>query len=250
MFEITETQLFNYIKCPLRYDAQYNLGITTQNHPSVNELLSKVANAFLIKLMNGEIMPTHLLKRRWDKVCEENQDIISSRSCIGGLSKLLNMYRWAEDKQLIVADMNMPFAYTIVSHQIQVMGQITEALVPNPKDKAKFELLILDFSDRYPDQAILDTKMKYTLDWEACRQRVGNRLELCGIHVHHVKNNKDFYTFRTKEDVTRLNQSIIGICRGIQNNIFYPRESVMCSQCDMKMYCRAWRGPINNAGKS
>ena len=244
MFEITENQLFDYIKCPLRYDAQYNLDIVAQNQPSVNSLIGKVGNAFLAKLMNGEIMPTHILKRRWDKICEENQDIISQKSCLGGMSKLLNMYRWAEDNQLMVADMNIPFAYTIPSHQIQVAGQIAEALVPNSKDKKKYELLVLDFSDRYPDQSILDMKIKYTLDWEACRLRVSNRFELGGIHVHHVKGDKDFYTFRTKEDVTRLNQGIINICRGIQNKVFYPRESVMCSQCEMKLYCRAWRGTI------
>ena len=242
MFETTETRLFDYIKCPLRYDAQYNLGIVTRNHLTINSLLGDVANAFLVKLMNGEIMPTHILKRRWDRLCEENQDIISPKTCLGGMSKLLNLYRWAENQQLIVADMNIPFAYTIASHQIQVMGQISEALVPNQKDEKKYELLVLNFSDRYPDQSVLDIKMKYTLDWEACRQRVSSRFELGGIRIHHVKSGKDFYTFRTKEDVIRLNQSIIGICTGIKNKIFYPRESVMCSGCDMKLYCRAWRG--------
>jgi hypothetical protein len=44
--------------------------------------------------------------------------------------------------------------------------------------------------------------------------------------------------------MVRAKESITAIVKGIQNKIYYPRESVMCAQCDMKLYCRAWRGTI------
>lgn len=244
MIALTENQLFDYIKCPLRYDAQYNIGMVASNHPTVNSLLGKVANAFLLNLMNGKLLLPSQLKRKWDKICEENQDIITSKSNMSGITKLINLYRWAEDVELLVSDMKFPYVYTLPQEQIQVCGEISEALVINSKDSSKYELLALDFSDRYPDQAILDTKLKFSLDWRACQLRYQSRYELTGIHIHHVKSGKDFYTFRTNEDTVRLNKSIAAIAKGIQNDIYYPRESVMCSQCDMKLYCRAWRGTI------
>lgn len=244
MIAITEKQFFDYIKCPLRYDAQYNIGMVAANHPTISSLLGKIGNSFLLNLMNDKVLLPSQLKRKWDRACEEHKDIISPKANMAGITKLLNMYRWAEDQQLLVADMKFPYIYNLPQKQIQFHGEVTEALVPNSRDNKKYELLALDFSDKYPDQALLDTKLKLSLDWKACQLRYRDKYDLSGIHIHHVKTGKDFYTFRTHEDMVRLNKSIIAVAKAIKNKIYYPRESVMCSQCDMKMYCRAWRGTI------
>ena len=71
-YELTETQIFDYIKCPLRYDSQYNLKIVPENHPSFAQLLNVATSAFLLSLMSDKVMSTGLLKRKWDIICETN----------------------------------------------------------------------------------------------------------------------------------------------------------------------------------
>lgn len=241
MIELTENQLFDYIKCPLRYDAQYNVGMAVANHPSMNELLGRVTRAFMVNLMNGKVIPTSQIKRKWDKICEDNH--IVPQKCLEGMGLLLKMYQWAESEQLTVLDINAPFQYSIlnISPQISIRGEVHEYIVP--KDNNRFELLEIDFGNRYPDQAILDMKLRYTIDWNVCRNRIKDA-ELAGIHIHHVKSNKDWFTFRGPDDFVRLDESIKAIASCIDKKIFYPRENVLCSSCDMKMYCRAWRGTV------
>lgn len=234
----TEQQIFDYIKCPLRYDSQYNLKIVPENHPSFAQLLNVTTSAFLLSLMSDKVMSTGLLKRKWDVICEANQDIISPQKCLEGLTALLNMYRWAENEQLIVSDLKIPFTYSEVPHLL-VKGEIGGAIVP--LKRKKFEILYLDYGYKYPDQALIDTKMKYTMDWVAFHMLYPKQ-KLAGIHIHHVKSSKDWYTVRAKEDMLRLREAVRNIAISIKNRLFYPRENVMCSSCDMKMYCRAWRG--------
>ena len=237
-YELTETQLFDYIKCPLRYDSQYNLKIVPENHPSFAQLLNVATSAFFFGLMNGKVMSTGLLKRKWDAVCEANQDIISPQKCLEGLSALLNMYRWAENEQLMISDLKIPFTYTGVPN-VLISGEIEGAIVP--VKRKKFEILYMDYGYRYPDQALIDTKLKYTLDWVAFHDLFPKQ-KLAGIRIHHVKTSKDWYTVRAKEDILRLREAVRNIAVSIKNRLFYPRENVMCSSCDMKLYCRAWRG--------
>lgn len=237
--EITEEQLFDYMNCPLRYDARYRLKAVTKNHPSMNTLLNRVANSFLLALMNGVVLPTSQLKKKWDKICEENRDIISQKKCIEGISDLIKMFQWAEDKQLRVSDVQIPYSYLSSDKNIIVSGIVRGAAIP--MEKGKYELLELDFSSKYPDQAMLDMRLKTTLDWFAC-QRIYRNNELAGVHVHHVKSNRDWFTYRGADEKARLDASVLGIVTGVQQKIFYPRESAFCSSCDMKNYCRMWRG--------
>ena len=237
-YELTETQIFDYIKCPLRYDSQYNLKIVPENHPSFAQLLNVATSAFLLSLMSNKVMSTGLLKRKWDIICEEHQDITSPQTCLDGLTALINMYRWAENEQLIVSDLKIPFTYAGVPN-LFVTGEIEGAIVP--VKRKSFEILYLDYGYKYPDQALIDTKLKYTMDWVAFKTLYPKQ-RLAGIRIHHVKSAKDWYTVRAKEDFLRLREAVRNIAVSIKNRLFYPRENVMCSSCDMKLYCRVWRG--------
>ena len=237
-YELTETQIFDYIKCPLRYDSQYNLKIVPENHPSFAQLLNVATSAFLLSLMSDKVMSTGLLKRKWDIICETNQDIISPQKCLEGLTALINMYRWAENEQLIVSDLKIPFTYAGVPN-LFVTGEIEGAI--DAVKMNSFAILYLDYGYKYPDQALIDTKLKYTMDWVAFKTLYPKQ-RLAGIRIHHVKSAKDWYTVRAKEDFLRLREAVRNIAVSIKNRLFYPRENVMCSSCDMKLYCRAWRG--------
>ena len=242
MIELTEEQIYDYIQCPLRYDARYNLRIADKNHPSLSSLLTRVANSFLLALMNGKVLTTSQIKKKWDVICENHQDMMTPQKCLDGMGLLTKMYLWAENERLRVGGMNIPFTYSLLNHdpQIMVRGEITEAVIP--QTKSSVELLKLDFSNKYPDQASLDMKLKFTLDWKVLTRQLPKDIELAGIRVHHVKTDKDWFTFRHPDDYARMNAALTNVSDCINKKLFYPRETVMCASCDMKMYCSAWRG--------
>ena len=241
VIELSEEQIYDYAICPLRYDSRYNLKIATQNHPSFKSLLDRVANSFLLNLMNNKVLSTSELKKKWDVTCEGYKDIIDQNGCISGMGLLMQMYLWAEEQELCVSDLKSPFLHRIAGSNppVNIRGETAEALIV--KDRKSYELLVIDFSPRYPDQALIDMKTKYTLDWAVYKNFLPDMKNL-GIRIHHVKKNKDWYTFRTEESMQRMNASFRNIATCINEKLFYPRENIMCAACDMKLYCKAWRG--------
>ena len=182
-------------------------------------------------------MPTSSIKSAWDRICEKNPDIITPQKGLDGLGQLMKMYRWAEKVQLRVVDHHIPYSIGIDTRvgRVDFRGHINCIAADNNNE---IYLLDLDFSNRLPNQIFLDTKLKYTLDSLALN-KVYNKWA-AGIKIHHVKNDKDFFSIRKQEDFNRLETAISNIVYSVQQDIFYPRESAFCSSCDMMDFCRAW----------
>jgi len=188
-------------------------------------------------------MTVGTLKKKWDMLCSKYEDMFSPAKTIEGFGLLMKMYQWAQTEQICVSAMSVPFGYStkIDDAKIIIRGETSGALCPT-SHKNKFELLKFDFSSKLPDQAILNMKIKFTLDWFALQKQMPERTELSGIRIHSVKYAKDFYTTRNEEDFKRMEESFKSIAKCIDSKLYYPRETVMCSSCDMKLYCAAWRG--------
>ena len=101
-----------------------------------------------------------------------------------------------------------------------------------------YELLITDFGNKMPEQTLVDMKLKYSLDSYAFQNVYNKRVH--GIRVRNIKNARDFLTFRSQDDFKRLEQAVANVSCCIKNKLFYPRESVMCSICNAKEYCKVW----------
>jgi len=196
--------------------------------------------------MNGNVMTVGTLKKKWDMLCSRYEDMFSPAKTVEGFGLLMKMYQWAQTERICVSAMSVPFGYSTKMDDAKVIirGETSGALCPTAH-KNKFELLKFDFSSKLPDQAILNMKIKFTLDWFALQKQMPEGTELSGIRIHSVKYAKDFYTTRNEEDFKRMEESFKSIAKCIDSKLYYPRETVMCSSCDMKLYCAAWRGPAD-----
>ena len=234
----TEEELFHYLKCPIHYDTIYNKQFSPSTQPNMRTLLDGVKKNFYTQLMLGKVMPTSEIKRRWDKACEMNPDIITQQKCLDGLGLLMKMYRWAEDMQLRIIDQDIPYSIGIDGkngERIDFRGHIDT--VAADKENEVY-LLAMDFANRYPVQSYLDMKLKFSLDSYALNTIYNKQ---AGIKVHHVKNNKDFYSIRKEEDYVRAKTAIANVVFAVHNKIFYPRETTFCTSCDLLHFCKAWR---------
>ena len=234
--QLTERQFYDYMKCPIYYQGGYQYGLTPIDQPSMNKLLNKVAHAFCAQLAAQVVLSRRDVEKMWDRVCKQNSEYITDKKVVDGITALMQFYRWAEDKQLMIGSTDIP--YSIIFNQenpIELIGKISTIAVTPDK---KMELLVLDFERKTPDRAVMDMKLKYTLDAFAFKQLMNKDI---GIHVHHVRSAQDYYTFRANDDFLRLESAVKTIGRCIEEKIFYPRENAFCSSCDMRNYCRAWR---------
>lgn len=232
--KITEEQLFEYIKCPTLYDTKFNKKINAQTKPTLSKSLMELTNAFLLHLSNGRVLAMGELKRKWDMICKK--DSINEVRCLEGLQQIANFYRWAEAKQLRILDIKTPYALTVKGPHgtTEITGEI-ECIAVTPDNK--YELLYIDYGNRQLDQPYLDRKLKYSLDALAFKHMYGEDIY---IHIHYVKGNSEYYSYRNRTDFERLISTIDSISECIQHELYYPRENVFCTSCSIKQVCRAW----------
>lgn len=233
MIELTESQMFDYIFCPAKYDIKYNRRIDIQEPISLPRLLSRVSKFFYTSLVNGKVPSINELKNKWDSISRQYPNFVDSKKNIAGWGMIVNLTQWAAKEQIMVVDVNTFYQLTVGS--VSLKGNLETVLVRPDK---KSELLITSFSDKVPDQIETDMKLKYTLD--AAAFKVLTQKPLDGIRVHSVKSDKDIITTRSEPDFKRLDTTIRNVGRAIEGQVFYPREQNLCSTCTARQYCRYW----------
>ena len=237
VYKITEIQLKDYIRCPIFYRIKYdNNRISVDDPLSMNKLLNQIATGFCVSLMDGIVISPDKLKRKWDMLINRYPDYINSVRARDGLGKLYQFYRWAEVNQLRIADIGSEYIIPIDDengNRIEYHGSlgIISANINNDPEN-----LIIDFSNRYPDQADLDLQLKTTLD------HIGFQLlykcKLAGTRVHNVKGDRDFFTTRDNAMLLGKVKTIIkNVVTALKQNIWYPNESPLCQSCTVRDFC-------------
>jgi len=230
---ITEQQFFDYIHCPALFEMTYIKKIPMEESTSFPKLLEKVAKYFYLHLLNGRIASASELKKKWDSICQANEDKIDNKKVMEGIGLIFKLLNWADREQPVVLDIDT--RYNIHVGNVELVGNMETILAAPNK---KYELLITSFSSRLPDQMMIDMKMKYTLEAYAFNKVYNKPVD--GIRVYSVKHAKDFYTYRTDDDFKRLETAIKSVGESIEKGLYYPREGIMCSSCPAKGYCRYW----------
>lgn len=234
--ELNEEQLFKYMKCPIIYDAFFNKNIFINKDNTLTNLIDRISKSFYLNLMNGKILSADILKRKWDVVCKDNN--LNEHNCLEGLGLIVKLFRWASCEQLLIQDIDIPYNFFVKCNKkiISFKGEISTIALDSNNNPY---LLITDFSSKLPNQSVLDIKTKYTLDCYAYHKMYNKTLN---IKVHHVKTDKDYYTTRGIDDFLRLENTIKNVAISINNNLYFPRESVFCSNCNFSNLCKVWHG--------
>lgn len=232
---ITEQQLFDYMFCPVKYYLKYKSKIVVQEEVTVNKLLTQITKYFYNTVANGKLPSLKQMQNKLDSLCEANKDIITPKKSIEMWGQVYNFYNWACDNKIAVIDTDTKYAITLGEHIVEgTMSPI--AITPNQK----LELLLINFSTRVPDQIEIDTKTKYTLDMMAFN-KANSDMQIDAVRIHLLKQNRDLYTTRNINDYERLNSTVNNIAKSIQNELYYPKETHMCTSCNYRNYCRAWK---------
>lgn len=246
-FTITDKELRDYMFCPAYYDFKYNNKnlANIERKKTENEMLNKVVLSFCASIMDGELLSPKAIKRKWNLVCKNNQDMTNEKIA-EGFSKLMSFYRWAEDQEINVIDALSRYRvkFFINKNSVDLTGDI--GIIAMTKDK-KFEELVVDFSNRRPNQVTLDRSLKFSLSHVGFYYSLPeeDRIELIGTRIFHVKSGEEFYTVRDpRVEAKKIARLSYNVARAINDKIFYPAESPMCSTyCPADTFCAMWGTP-------
>lgn len=232
---LTEQQLFDYMYCPAKYDMKYNKKILIADDVNINQILGQVTKFFYMYVLNNKKTPTfNQLTNKFESLYKPYASVISEKKYTEALFQLRNFYNWACSNMIAVIDSDVKY---VITHKDIVLEGVMNPIAIN-KNK-KLEFLIMNFSNKSLDQLEIDTKMKYTIDMLSFNDS-NKDMKIIGTKIHHVKTGKDFITSRTEMDNDRFLSTLENVAKGIENNIYYPRETPLCSSCSYKHYCRGW----------
>lgn len=233
--KLTEQQLFDFLYCPVKYALKYKNKIIVGEEVTINKLLNQVTKYFYNSVANGKVPTLRQMQSKLDSLCEANKEIVTPKKAVEMWGQVYNFYNWACDNKISVVDTDTKYAITLGEHIIE--GNMNPIAITQNK---QLEILLTNFSSRIPDQIELDTKLKYTLDVMAFNN-ANKDMKIAATRLHLVKANKDMYTTRNSNDFQRLKSTVNNVAKSIQNELYYPRETHMCTTCKYRNYCRAWK---------
>lgn len=230
---ISEIDFLNYMYCPLKMVLS-KTAIT--DRATYNSLLHDTYNSYIKRVTALDKQHNvNTLKHKWDKVCESNQNIISTKRVVEGWGLLFGAYQYLTASDIKFEGVNMSYRIEAPGSGVTLCG----VLDPFIDRGNMFEVLVMSFSNKMPDRQFADMKMKHTIDAYALKQLFGKDTV---FKYHSAYLNQDLYTFRKDKDFKRLETSITNVGKSIEQNLIYPRESHACSTCLCKGLCRAWTG--------
>lgn len=233
---LTENQVWSYMNCPAQFEmARRN--IVPEIPVTIRSFIDQITRYFFSGLMNGTIIPTDKLKKKWDKIWKDNQDFIDNKKGIQGYASIMQLYSWAEKNRIRILDISSPYSLMFKGRNnqlIEIKGMIPFIAV---NLRSVPEIIIMDYSERHTDQVRVDLNLRYTLQCFAYRKQIGRDI---GIHVVNLKYGTDTFSYRNVSDYDRLKRTIADIAYSIDQELFYPREGLGCLTCNISGACRAW----------
>ena len=235
---LSEKDFLNYIKCPLYYKIESNGHNLRQD--SFNTYLHKISDMYIKRVGSTKLLGNfdheNYVKKHRDKVCMENQHLITPKQCIQGWGYLYRIIEFINVTGVEVLDPE-------ITNRIEPEGNrhgVTGTLDPIIKQGDFYTTLVISFSDKLPESYVMDMNLKHTLDAYALSQFIPD-VQHC-ITYHSYKSGAEKDTLSFPKHFTRLEYilEVVGNC--IEQNLIYPRNSFSCSTCTFRGLCDQWMG--------
>lgn len=236
--QMSERDFLNYIRCPLYYKLELNGKNLTID--SYNNFLHEVATSYLNRVANiqllGNFNHEKYVKKQWDKICLNNQHLITPKQCINGWGYLYRMIEYFQNPKIQLLDTSITYTISPDGSKYSVTG----TLDPIIKQDNWYTTFIISFSDKLPESYYLDLNLKHTLDAYALNQLIPDLQH--SITYHSFRSCQERDTIRDLSSFKRLDTIIntVGTC--IEQDLIYPRNSYNCSSCQMRGMCDRWIG--------
>lgn len=227
---IKEQDLLNYISCPIKYSVNKN-GYDISKKTYNSYLHEMFDFAFSSYLYENESNLDNKLKKKWDNICLEHQDIINPKQVIEGWGKIYKIYEYIKYNKPKILDLDIPYEINIGNNTL--IGQISLLI-----DRGnQIEVLIPSFSNKMPDSFIIDSNIKNTIDSYVVKNLYKKETVFT---YYNFTYNKYKYGLRSDKDYKKLKLIVNNVATAIKENIIFPHSGYHCTTCLIKSICSSW----------
>lgn len=237
---IKEKEFFEYIKCPLRYSFIKN-GLDIGEDKTFKRLTYSAINHYYAARTNGMKSDVNSLKRKWDNICQQNQDVINPKKVLEGWGMLYRTYEYIEMNNIKFMDVNTAYSIEVPGTKLCITGQLDPII-----DRGNhIEIFVTCFDKVVPDRLTIDSMLKHTIHAYAIKKMFNKDVV---VNYYVPAQGKCVQTLRASKDFTRLESIVKNIGKAIDSNIIYPRETFLCTSCLARDLCKAWDGGEDDNG--
>lgn len=231
---ITETELFEYLKCPIRYNTVKKNGEVDIKKSSM-KLATLALNQWISASCNGLKADSNVLKSKWDKLSEKNKYDLTARKIIETWGLLYSTYRYITNYNIKFMDVNMSYNIEMPGTGVTLTGNLPPLI-----DKGSYiEIFITTFDRVLPDRTEIDSKLKHTIDAYAIKNMFNKDVV---ITYFCPAQGTSIQSLRSQRDFDRLESILKMVSFCIDNDIIYPRETFLCKSCSLRNICKSWTG--------
>lgn len=258
--EISMDDVYAYLECPTKYQLTKIHEIPSSDNYKSAVLYSKgihqTISYFYYEVMQGRLPTLRQLRDKWanyyysifedDKKTKDNfllartgTDLQRTRQILNrGMEAIYAFYAENKDKPGIPIAVNYPFRIAladdlILTGEFELIREVTD------EDNRKF-VEIVDFktSNNKTDASsgfFLRHDLRATAMFHAFQELFQSAPDR--FVFDYIGTDKQLSLYRDENEIRRLKSVLKGVSNGIQNEIFYPRQSFMCKSCTMMNYC-------------
>lgn len=231
---LRESDLFEYIKCPLRYQI-LSKGNKLGENKSFKKLCYEAINHYYSAKSNGMRADCNTLKRKWDNIAINNKETINSKKVLEGWGMLYRAYEYINNYNIEFTAINHSYSLEIPGTGVCLTGVLDPII-----DKGDYiELFITSFDKQIPDRTEIDSRLKHTIDAYVIKELFKKDTV---INYYIPAQGKNIKSLRSTNDFNRLESILKNVGKAINANIIYPRETFTCNMCNAKAACKAWTG--------
>jgi CRISPR/Cas system-associated exonuclease Cas4 (RecB family) len=246
--KLTVQQISDYKKCPAYYQFKYSHGIPEEESlpQQVSNKVHRVVYFFFFQVMNQYIPKLDALKSKWESLwfqgmdpmqyilTPRNEKLETGQKAVPLIENFYNSNCLSPGMPLAI---DQEYTVQIGDHEVSGKLEVVRELQDGPR--RVIEISSYKTGSQVPIQWNVDWDFSLTMQSYAFRNLYSAKEQR--LLQHYLRSNRMFYTHRSPDHYERVKATIDSIAEALSRNIFYPRETFLCSSCDYKNYCTIWK---------
>lgn len=232
--QISFEDLMLYKKCPVKYDMK-TCGYAT-NSKTYNDYLHDLYNFTIAGIFYHGEKAVSLAEKYWEDIYRKNQDIITEKQWLAGISCLINIYDYFLYSDMKIIAVNHPYVIEFPEYNTALTGNIP--MIANEGNNKQHIIIDPSFSSKMKTDRDLERELKYSIYSKAVRDSYNSTAIIINRNFHLNQENKPI--IRNEIHYTRLATVVTNVCRAIENDIYVPNDDYACNSCKLCGICNYW----------